>query len=171
MKSTERETEEAAGALDAATDPFAIITAAAKACGFPQRTLDQLIKRIEVLNGAPGPETKGLNSKELIEALNAKVATALSYLDDFVLAGSSAKDLMVVAAVGIDKMQLLKGEPTQILSHQERQGMNDLLPLVLAEARRRGLVDNQGKVIDLGTGEYEVAATAPAALPHKTGVV
>ena len=35
---------------------------------------------MEVLNGASGPETKGLDSKELIEALNGKVAKDGSFV-------------------------------------------------------------------------------------------
>jgi hypothetical protein len=39
----------------------------------------------------------------------------------------------------IEKRQLLRGEPTQIISDAERKKLHELLPLAIAEAQRRGL--------------------------------
>ena len=47
----------------------------------------------------------------------------------------------------IEKRQLLKGEPTQIISVDERKTLNQLLPLLIVEAQRRN-VEIPGAVVE-----------------------
>ena len=66
------------------------------------------------------------------------------YMDDKTMAEASARDLGLIAGVLIEKRQLLRGEPTQIISDHERRKIHELMPELVAEAKRRGLtVDGQ----------------------------
>jgi len=52
---------------------------------------------------------------------------------------ASARDLAIVAAVGIDKWQLLRGQPTQRMELSDRREMNEVLKLIVSEAKRRNI--------------------------------
>jgi hypothetical protein len=82
---------------------------------------------------------KPLTHKELVNTLEQKLSMALEYIDDFALSGASAKDLSSTADVLNKNLQLVKGLPTQIVSHAERKKLNELLPALIAEAEKRGV--------------------------------
>ena len=56
------------------------------------------------------------------------------------MADANFRDLSMGVAQLIEKRQLLKGEPTQIVSVDERKTLNQLLPLLIQEAARRGVI-------------------------------
>ncbi len=62
------------------------------------------------------------------------------------------KDRMVVAGIMVDKRQLLSGEPTAIISVDDRRSIEELSKAFVYEAKRRGLVH------DLRPGEYTTVA-------------
>jgi hypothetical protein len=80
-----------------------------------------------------------LETRDLLLQLDDKIARTLHYLDDFALSQSSAKDLAIVMGILIEKRQLLKGEPTQIISTEDRSKLINIMPLLIVEAKRRGL--------------------------------
>ncbi len=47
------------------------------------------------------------------------------------------KDKAISYAVLLDKRQLLRGEPTEIVSVEDSRKLNELVPLLLAELERR----------------------------------
>jgi hypothetical protein len=57
---------------------------------------------------------------------------------------------MLGLGVMIEKRNLLRGEPTAIISDHERKKLHELLPALLEEAKRRGAVtlDEKGAVIE-----------------------
>lgn len=52
---------------------------------------------------------------------------------------SKLKDVAVVFGITTEKMLLLEGQPTQIISSQQQQSLDQALPLLLQEMQRRGL--------------------------------
>lgn len=86
----------------------------------------------------------------LIKELEAKLALALSYVDEHALSRANIRDLASLVALFVDRRQLLRGEPTQIASIEDRRAMNEIMPLLLREAQRRGVT------IDLPTEDYAV---------------
>lgn len=74
---------------------------------------------------------------EHIGKLKTKIAEVLEGITQDKIDKSHARDLAIVYGVLIDKMQLLEGKPTQILSIEERRDLGELLPLLLKEAERR----------------------------------
>ena len=88
---------------------------------------------------APGAGDGSMEERLCLELLDTNIEKALLYLDDFVLAGASAKDLAIVTGILLDKRQVLKGEPTQRISIEERGKLEDLIPMLISEAKRRGM--------------------------------
>ena len=149
MRRTVEETrpEQAAAAIDAATDPFVSVRAAAKEAGLPLSTTQQLIKRLEARYRPLNNELKTLKTKELLAMIDDRLHRALNYLDDYVLCGASARDLAVITGVLFDKRQLLSSQPTQIRSFAQARDDEETVMLLLVEMKSRGLIEGDFRVI------------------------
>lgn len=147
---SERPGQEAA-AVDAITDRLHTIKDIAESCGLPESTTKQLLARLETRWQPLSAELQRVKTQDLVGLLEDRAWRALQYLDDYALAGASAKDLAITIGVLIEKRQLLRGEPTQIMTSSDRQSLNDLLPLVMREAQRRGYTID----VNPATGDVE----------------
>jgi len=125
--------------LEAEGDPFATLKAAGKAAGLQDKVVAGLMKRLRAQYGEVTEELKNIHSGMLAEELTKKAWMALSYLDDFSMSQMSAKDAAIVVGILLEKRQLLRGEPTQIISVEERAGLDELSKAILKETERRGL--------------------------------
>lgn len=131
-----------AAVVDAATEPEAKldnIRKVFKDYGLPLAASEALLRRIRQKYFGVVEATRSLKSGEIVDALNNKIDLALRYMDDKTMADASFRDLALGTAAMIEKRQLLRGEPTQIISDAERAKLHELLPRVIAEAQRRGL--------------------------------
>ena len=113
---------------------------AARELGMSKTITDAVKRRLDARAGLQPDDPVGLSDRQLIAVLEQKLALTLSYVDAFVLSGASAKDLQAVADGLISNIQLLKGKPTSITSVEDRRKMNELLPLLVREAKRRGVL-------------------------------
>ena len=131
----------AAAILDALTEvePYQKIKEAFAACGLPKAPSEALIHRLRVKYAGPMEVVRALKTAEILDLLNKRVHLGLLYLDDKVMAEASARDLMLGISSMIEKRQLLRGEPTQIIADADRRKLNELLPALIEEGRRRGI--------------------------------
>lgn len=122
-----------------------------KAAGLKPAYVNALIKRLRVGDYSPvAAEVKRLVGKDLVNALQEKTALVIGYMDDVAVSQAGLKDLAIAANVLIEKTQLLQNQPTQIIDFTARQQLGTLVPMMMAEARRRG-IDIQGsatRVVD-----------------------
>lgn len=58
---------------------------------------------------------------------------------ELLMAQSKIKDLAVVMGILTEKLLLLEGQPTQIISNQQHQKMDEAMAKIIEEAKRRGL--------------------------------
>jgi len=128
-------TSQAMAGLDLGTDVIKM----AREVGISKPMLDALKRRINAKQGLQPADPKALTDKQMITALEEKAALGLSYLDSFAFAGASAKDIQSVIDGLISNIQLLKGKPTSITSVEDRRKFNELLPLLVLEAQKRGV--------------------------------
>lgn len=142
-----RDPETAAAALDAVTDPLVKIKDAMVAAGLPDRVSEAMLKRLRTKFFGAVYEVKALKTNEIVRMCEEKLDMIRYYLDDKVMAEASARDLGLMAGVLIEKRQLLRGEPTQIVSDHERKKLHELVPLLIAEAQRRGRLI-EGEVVN-----------------------
>lgn len=139
--------EAAAIAIEAASDPWfktlkqSIDNAndLLKKSGISSKISYALVKRLRMKYTGAVYAARNLQTGQILEMLGKKIDHCAFYLDDKVLAEASARDLMLGMTALVEKRQLLRGEPTQIISDLERKNLNELLPLAIAEAQRRGL--------------------------------
>lgn len=82
------------------------------------------------------------------ESLERRVARRLNVLDRYLtddklealLQLSSLKEIGIYEGIMMDKTLVLKGQPNVIIGSEDRKNMNEVLPRLLNEIRRRGLI-------------------------------
>lgn len=143
-----RNPEKAAAAIDALTDPLEKVKDALAAAGLPGKVSDALLRRLRVKFFGAVTEVRAFKTQELVRMCEEKLGMIDHYLDDKVMAEASARDLGLMAGVLIEKRQLLKGEPTQIISNDDRKKLHELMPALIAEGRRRAITV-EGQVTEI----------------------
>ena len=140
---------DAVAALQAISAPVEQILEACRDVGLSRDVAMGLVNRMAARQAGFKHSLKSLDVKHIITSINEKIALTLHYLDEFGISTAKPRDLAIILGILIDKRQLLLGEPTQILSMQERKHVNDLIPALLQEAEARGMT------IDLSPASYE----------------
>lgn len=121
----------------------------AKAVGIPKATAQALARRLMAKGGQPVVEEyRRLSSEKLAEMFDSKLQMIMSYVDPLTVGTASLKDLAIAAGIFTEKRQLLRGHATQIVTVDDRRKLNELMPKLLQEARRRGL-EIDGEAVDV----------------------
>lgn len=145
--SEHRRPEVAAAAIEAASDPTSPTRKAAiervnrelAAAGVPERVSAAVVRRMLVRYGGVVAAKRQITTAEILRTIDEELDLISTYIDDKVVAEANLRDLALAKAALIEKRALLRGEPTQIVSDHERKKLHELLPLMIEEARRRGL--------------------------------
>lgn len=140
--------EAAAILIDAASDPFSQISRAIKESGLPVSTGEAFLRRLRMRHGKVVTISRDFKTSDLIRKINERLELALEYMDEKVISEASFRDLAMGTSALIEKRQLLRGEPTVIVSDAERKKLHELLPLLIAEGQRRGItIEGQARQI------------------------
>jgi len=141
---------EAAGIAmaDLAADPFLKAKDLAAQLGLPQRMVEAMIRRARTRNVAVKMEMHKVQNKQLEQLFDDRLYRALQWADDDLMAQASLRDLGYFIDRMLTARQLIRGEPTAIVAFEDRRKLNDLMPLLINEAKRRGFVlDGQGAIV------------------------
>ena len=110
------------------------------------RVAKALVKASELvsLSTLPVPPKRKYNKEELktdVQYLSQRVTTWLLEGDrlERLMNESKLKDIMITLGITTEKLLLLEGQPTQIISQQQHQKIDELLPALLTEIKRRGV--------------------------------
>ena len=112
---------------------------AARECGLRPAVVAAMIKRLKASLAPVADEGKRITLAETLDQIDRKKAMLLGYIDDYAAANSSLKDVTTAFGILVDKHQLLSNKPTQIIDVNTRAELVELMPKLLAEARRRGV--------------------------------
>lgn len=160
--------EKAAAAMDSLTDPFLDnVTAAAKQCGLSTRAMGVLKERLEKRYLPVSNQIKAFKTGELLGKIDEKIAMSLEYMDEVQFATAGLKDNAIAFSILVEKRQLLRGEPTQIFSVEERKNLNDLIPDLLREAKRRGYTYDVNPTHHDDEDGVDIALLPPAIPPEE----
>ena len=141
-------------ALEADSAPLGTLKALCDELHISYADANKLIDRVRRNYPGLSRELKRVKTSDLLDLVEDRAHGALEAIDDTVYdqmrAEGKGKDLAIVAGILLEKRQLLRGEPTHILSVSERQGLNQLVPMIVKEAARRGmLVSQHGPMVDV----------------------
>jgi DNA-binding CsgD family transcriptional regulator len=76
---------------------------------------------------------------QLIKLMGDRALQLIESVDVNAIADAKLRDKMVAFGILVDKLQLLSGQPTQRLDISDRRKMDEVVILLLAEAKRRGM--------------------------------
>ena len=90
------------------------------------------------------PARRKFTKEELkvdVQYLSQRLVDYLKEGDRFerLLTETKAKDMTVMLGILTEKMLLLEGQPTQIISQQQHKKLEDAMPALLEEIKRRGM--------------------------------
>lgn len=85
-------------------------------------------------------EARRLTLTQMTEEIEKKLTAIFSYMDDVSMSQASLKDLAIATGILIEKRELLNNRPTQIIDFTSRLQVQQMLPRMMAEAKRRGIV-------------------------------
>ena len=92
-----------------------------------------LVDRLNRMDGTPVEPAEG----SLEEAFEEKLRLCLAHIDHIALASANVGQIAVAIGTLFDKRQVLRGEPTQIMSMQDRRTMSELAKALQEEMERR----------------------------------
>lgn len=124
----------------AAEDPEATIKRLAKDCGLTPYATGAILQQMRTRWQPISEEIERVTTTSLVALIEEKLPILLKAITQGKAERATVKDLAFAFSVLAEKRQLLKGEPTQIMTYEERKNINHLLPDVLKEAQRRGLI-------------------------------
>ena len=111
----------------------------AASTGIPPRIAQALARRIEANFGPIRKELKRLTATQEVIEIESVRQMLLKYMDEVAVSGASLKDIAITYGILVDKGQLLGGKPTQVFDVNLRAKLEVLMPLYLAEMKRRGI--------------------------------
>ena len=142
--------------MDLASEPLLNLKAAAEECGLSPSVAQRLVARVRSQYQPMMSEMKAFKTSDITKKIEDKAMRALDWLDDYKMAQASAKDLAIIVGILLEKRQLMRGEPTHIFSTTERMSLNELVPMMVKEANRRGMeLSHEGEMVDVTPGAYE----------------
>lgn len=122
---------------------YAELRQAMKDAGLKPAMISGFMKRLRTTFAPVLAQAERLTTQELIKQLEQKMTLTLTYMDEFAVSQASFKDMSIALGLMIDRHQLVSGKPTMILDHTTRLQLHESLPMLIAEATRRGItIDN-----------------------------
>lgn len=98
-----------------------------------------------------------ITNEWMLEAWQRVGAAALAQITPENLRFATPKDLAAIADRATEKVQLLKGLPTQRVAHEDRRKLDELVVMLMEEVKRRGI-----EIDVTPTGDVEVKSLAAA---------
>jgi DNA-binding CsgD family transcriptional regulator len=122
----------------------------ARQLGLPPSTVIAINKRLDRRYFDLKDKIGKIQIKDLAEMSRFNAYRVMASISDADIEAAPLRDKAVTAGILMDKMLLLEGRPTEIVTVEERHHIADLLPALLKEAERRGFIS---AVVE---GEYRV---------------
>jgi hypothetical protein len=132
-----RDPDRFASAVVEISAPDGNLAAACRRSGLDDETARAVRRRLQSDLAPLGREIKDVKLSDMVRRLGTLAQDAVDAITPEKLAASSARDLAVVMGVATDKWQLLRGQPTQRTEINDRREMNEVMKLILEEAKRR----------------------------------
>ena len=126
-------------AIDLASDPFETVVGMARKLDMPRPTIDALLVRLRERYGPLMGELENVKTSTLLGLFGHKAEAVLKAVTEEDIARASLRDKAVAAGIFTDKVELLSGRPTERISFEDERKIHELMPIMIAEARRRGM--------------------------------
>lgn len=130
-------------------DPTARVYDLAKDMGLPEGVVQGLIRRWKSRYLGLKVELQSHTQDEFRELIEDRLFRVLTNMDDAMIAGASMRDLTHAMDKLMTARQLIRGEPTAIITVDDRRQMNRIFPLLAQEMQRRGLtIEGEAQTVE-----------------------
>lgn len=131
--------EETAAFMDAITDPgLRSIAKAGRDAELPDKVIKNLLHRLQTDYQPVQRELARVKTDNLVREFENLGMRALQSITTKDIEDASAYQRTVMAAIAMDKRELLDGRPTERISHEDRRKLPELIKELMDEAYRRG---------------------------------
>ena len=120
-------------------DAVPMLKDALMALGVPQQGVTRLVEAAIARSKPLSDMLQRPKTKDFLRLIEDRAWLALQFLDEFAMIQASPKDRALIASILLEKRQLLRGEPTQILGIEDRAELTRILPMLFEEAKSRGI--------------------------------
>lgn len=125
--------------LEFIENPDLTLNRLAEDTGLAPKTIAAIRDRMAARYQPVVEEIGRITTGKLVERIEQKLPMLLDGITQKKVNDATLRDIAVAFGVLAEKRQLLNGEPTHILTYQERTAMNELGPAILKELERRGM--------------------------------
>jgi len=115
------------------------IAETARECGLTKEAATKIARELERELAPVQRAIEDVRVEDLAKLFGTLSRDAIIAVTQEKLDGANARDLGVLAGIGSQNFQLLRGQPTQRLEINDRREMNELVKMMLEEAKRRGI--------------------------------
>lgn len=126
--------------IELASNPLARISELMKKHGYSRAVVTALKNKLRTKQVGLKEELFKISNQGLQNLVEDRLVRTIDAIDDEAIADANLKDRAYAADRMFNMRQLLKGEPTAIVSNADRAKLNELLPLLMREAQRRGII-------------------------------
>ena len=126
-------------ALVELSGPAQNISRVAKEVGLSPSTAQRLAKKLDTDLQPLKRALDDVKLEDLTRRFGTLARDAVDAITPEKLLKAPARDLAIIAGVATDKWQLLRGQPTQRMEIGDRRKMDELLGIILKEAKRRNI--------------------------------
>ena len=158
--------EVVAGAIELLGNPLLdSVAKAARDVGLPKKVVDALRRRLDRQFLPAKLAVQDVKTSQLLALTSDRAQRVLDSVSDWDIQQASLKDKAIAVGIFIEKRQLLAGEPTQILSFNDRKHLDQLARELIRESHRRGITIDVDPVDQSVKLNAEPVTEARPALP------
>jgi len=128
-----------ADAVVAMSAPGATAAQVARDVGIGAETAARIGRQLDGELRPLGRKLEDVRLEDLTKRFGTLARDAVDAITQTKLDAASAQQLAIIAGVATDKFQLLRGQPTQRMDITDRREMNEILKLIVDEAKRRNI--------------------------------
>lgn len=131
--------EKHAEALSQLSTPFRNIAEVAEKVGISPTLARKLAKDLDGELQPLKREIEEIRLDDLTNRFGTLTRDSIDAITPEKLRRAGAKDLAIIAGIGVQNWQLLRGQPTSRAEISDRREMNEIVELLVKEAARRGI--------------------------------
>lgn len=131
--------EKFAAAVNALSNPAKTVAEAARRAGLNPDVAYKVAKRLDGDLQPLGRALEDVRLEDLTKRFGMMARDAIDAITPEKLNGATAQQLAIIAGIGADKWQLLRGQPTARVEIEDRRKMDEVLTLIMQEAKRRNM--------------------------------
>ena len=131
-------------AIEAASPMIEEVRKLALEEGIEPQAVRGLVERMNRAGLGIPTDLREASAPQLLKLMGDRALQLIESVDINAIADAKLRDKMIAFGILVDKLQLLRGEPTQRLDISDRRRMDELMVMMFKEAKRRGIKFDSG---------------------------